>query len=104
MQNIKKNSMKINNFKVWFFTSASLFFSIFTFITLIAAGAVDEGTDGSSSIIHVLAKLYYVFRFPTHTLFFNFMDGRFFFLGLGINCLCYGFIMERIVFMFSKIN
>ncbi|WP_157257956.1 hypothetical protein [Pedobacter ginsenosidimutans] len=96
--------MKRNNFKVWLFISATIIFCAFTFITLIAAAAVEEGTDGNSSTTRAIAKLYYIFRFPTHSLFFSFMDGHFFFLGLGINCLFYGFIMERVVSAFSKRN
>lgn len=95
---------KGNSFKPLIFISATLIFCIFTFITLIAAGAVDEGTDGNSALVQILAKLFYVLRFPTYTIFFNFMDGSFFLLGLGINCLFYSFITERIVSTFSKRN
>jgi di/tricarboxylate transporter len=79
--------MKRNSFKIFPFISATIIFGIFTFITLIAAASVDEGTDGNSALIQVLAKLFYIFRFPTHTLFFSFMGGSFFFIGLGINCI-----------------
>lgn len=96
--------MKRNSFKFFPFILAIIIFCVFTFITLIAAGAIEEGADGNSALIQVLAKLLYIFRFPTHALFFNFMDGHFFFLGLGINCLFYGFIIERIVSVFSKRN
>ena len=96
--------MKGNSFKTLIFISSTLIFCIFTFITLIAAGAVDEGTDGNSALIQALAKLFYIFRFPTHSLLFGFIGGHFFFLGLGINCLFYGFIMERIFSAFSRRN
>ena len=96
--------MKGNSFKPLIFISAIPIFGIFTFITLLAAGAVDEGTDGNSALIQALAKLFYIFRFPMHTIFFNFMAGSFFFLGLGINCLFYSFITERIVSALSKRN
>jgi hypothetical protein len=96
--------VKINNFKVWLFISATLIFCIFTFITLIAAAAVEKGTDGNSPTTQAIAKLYYIFRFPTHNLFFSFMDGSFFFLGLGINCMLYGFLTERIVSIFRSKN
>ncbi len=89
--------MKINNFKGRLFISTSLLFALFTFITFIAFGAVDEGTDGDNSTIQAIAKLYYIFRFPTHTLFFQFMNGSIFFIGLLLNCLFYGFLTERIV-------
>ena len=98
----KEKNMRINNFKVWLFISASLLFVLFTFITFIASGLVDEGTDGNSSTVQAIAKAYYIFRFPTHTLFFQFMNGPIFFFGLLINCLFYSFFTERIVFILSN--
>ncbi len=94
--------MRIDNFKVWLFISTSLLFVLFTFITFIAFGALDEGTSGTSPTIQVTAKLYYIFRFPTHTLLFRFMNGSVFFIGLLLNCLFYGFLTERIVFLLSN--
>ncbi|ARS41213.1 hypothetical protein CA265_16740 [Sphingobacteriaceae bacterium GW460-11-11-14-LB5] len=94
--------MKINNFKVWLFISASLLFLTFTIITFIAYGAVEEGTDGNNPITRAIARLYYIFRFPTHTLFFSIMNSPLFFLGLVYNCLFYGFLTERIVFLFNQ--
>lgn len=72
-----------------------------TFITLIAAAARDEGTGGDGIIVRSFEKLFYIFRFPTHTLFFQFMNGSMFFFGLFLNCLFYGLIVERL-FSFNK--
>jgi hypothetical protein len=72
------------------------------FITLVSAAAIDEGTGGSGFITITLAKLFEIFRFPTHTLgVFN--NGSMFFLGLFLNCLFYGFLSERFIsFFFDK--
>ncbi|RBQ06319.1 hypothetical protein DRW42_14640 [Pedobacter miscanthi] len=91
--------MKINNFKLWLFILTSIVFFIFTIITLITCAAVEEGTDGNSSTIRAIAKLYNIFRFPTHTLLFRFMNGPIFVIGLLFNSLFYGFLTERIVFL-----
>ena len=87
------------NFKTFFITT--IICGILTFITLVAAAAVDEGTGGDEIIVKALEKLFYIFRFPTHTLFFQFMNGSMFFVGLLINCLFYGLVIER-CFSFYK--
>ncbi len=67
-----------------------------TFVTFVGAAARDEGTGGDGIIVRTLEKLFYIFRFPTHTLFFQFMNGSMFFVGLFLNCLFYGLVVERI--------
>jgi len=88
--------MKISkfNFKIFYITTTICCF--LTFVTLVAAAARDEGTGGNGIVIITLEKLFYIFRFPTHSLFFEFMDGYMFFVGLFINCLFYGLLIERI--------
>lgn len=93
--------MKITKFNFKTFLIATVICSVLTFVTLIAAAARDEGTGGDGIIVKSLEKLFYFFRFPTHTLFFQFMDGAMFFVGLFINCLFYGLLIERIL-SFSK--
>jgi len=94
--------MKGNSFKPLIFISSTLIFCIFTIITFIAYGAVEEGTDGNNHTTRAIARLYYIFRFPTHTLFFSIMNSPLFFLGLVYNCLLYGFLTERIVSIFRS--
>ena len=92
--------MRFGKFKILTFIIATIICCVLTFITLAGAGAVDEGTEGKGilrAIALILSKLFYVFRFPTHTLFFDFMDGSRFFIGLFINCTIYGFVTERII-------
>ena len=62
-----------------------------TFISLVSIASIDEGTQGEGIIgliATTVSKLFYVFRFPTHTLFFeSFSSGHLFFVGLAINII-----------------
>ncbi|WP_460554843.1 hypothetical protein [Ferruginibacter profundus] len=71
---------------------------ILVVISFLAAFAEDEGTSGGSIITVVFAKLIYMLRFPAHTFFGKTFSGsgNVFVLGLFINCLFYGLIIERI--------
>lgn len=92
--------MKNITFNVVLFILLTLFFWILIFITLIAAAAEDEGTIGNSSVWALFARLFYVFRFPTHTLLWECMiHGRMYLFlpALLFNGLFYGFITERII-------
>ena len=75
---------------------------VLTFVTLVAAAARDEGTGGDGIIVKTLEKLFYIFRFPTHTLFFQFMNGSMFLVGLFLNCLFYGLVVERLFSFTNK--
>ena len=88
--------MKITQFNFKTFLLTTIVCGILTFVTLFAAAARDEGTGGNGLLTITLEKLFYIFRFPTHTLFFQFMNGSMFFIGLIINCLFYGLVTERI--------
>ena len=89
--------MKISKFNFTTFSISTAICCVLTFVTLVAAAARDEGTGGGGIIVMALEKLFYLFRFPTHTLFFEFMNGPMFFVGLFINCLFYGLVVERII-------
>ena len=69
----------------------------------LAAWGDDEGTLGTNIFWLILSKLFYVLRFPTHTLFwklFSFNAGLFV-LGLILNCMFYGLIIERSILTFK---
>ncbi|MOA19035.1 hypothetical protein D3C78_1393870 [compost metagenome] len=83
------------NFKTFFI--ATIICGILTFVTLVAAATRDEGTGGDGVLVKILEKLFYIFRFPTHTLFFRFLNTKLFFIGLLFNCLFYGFVIERLL-------
>jgi hypothetical protein len=87
--------MKFSKFNFITFFISIIICAGLTFASLIVAAAREEGTGGDGILERILEKLYYIFRFPTHTLFFQFMDGIMFFVGLIVNCLFYGFVIER---------
>ena len=94
-------------FRLLTFIKATFIICILTFLSLVGAGAVDEGTEGSGILYvvsHIFSTLFYVFRFPMHTFFFQWMDGSMFIIGLCINCLFWGLIIERIIYYKSKNN
>lgn len=97
---LTENKMRIGKFKILTFIKATSVCCALTFITLVGAGAVEEGTEGSGIwgvTALILSKAFYFFRFPTHTFFFDLLDGSMFFIGLFINCILYGFVAERLI-------
>jgi len=86
-----------HKFSLLLFILATLFFCVLTFVTLWATAGVEEGMGDNNFALKFLAKAYYVFRFPTHTFFFDIMNGPIFLIGLFINCSFYGFLFERIL-------
>jgi len=82
------------------FTLLTIFFWVLIFATLISAADKDEGTIGTNPILIIFAKLFYVFRFPTHIVLWEFMiNGRIFLFlsGLIFNRLFYAFLTEQII-------
>jgi hypothetical protein len=77
------------------------FFAIclLTVVSFLGACAYDEGTMSSS----ILSNLFKIFRFPTHTLFWDFFNqtATTFYLGLLLNAIFYAFVTERL-FSFLK--
>jgi hypothetical protein len=72
---------------------------LLTVISFFGAWAYDEGTMSSS----ILSNLFKIFRFPTHTLLWDFFNqtATTFYLGLLLNTIFYAFLTERL-FSFLK--
>jgi hypothetical protein len=90
--------MKSINKRILFI--ATIFFGLLLSLSFIAAWAEDEGTLGTNIIYTTFAKLFNIFRFPTHTLLLTNISRSgetIYFLGLFVNCVFYGFITERII-------
>jgi len=85
---------------------ASFISGLFLVPSFLCAFAQEEGTLSNNIITLFFAKLFYILRFPTHTLFFSiFSKGTIlFFGGLVMNCLFYGFITERIIYVYKRIK
>jgi hypothetical protein len=96
--------MIIKNFSKFTFTISTIVFGILLFPSFLAAWAEDEGTLGTNIIWVTFAKLFYILRFPTHTLLWKLITKggtSIFFGGLIINCLFYGLLTERIINIFK---
>jgi hypothetical protein len=72
--------------------------TVFSFLT---AFGKDEGTLGDNFFLNFMANAFYVFRFPTHVLFWKYMNGGIFFLGLFINVIFYSLLIEFIISYFK---
>ncbi len=79
------------------FVILSFIFGGLTFFSFLTAFGKDEGTLGNSFFLNFIADTFYIFRFPTHVLFWKFMDGGIFLLGLFINILFYAASTEAII-------
>ncbi len=95
--------MKPKNFNENLFIPASVVFALLLVPSFLAAWAEDEGHSQKGMIGSLFVKLFYVLRFPAHTLFWSIFSLHpiLFFTGLLINCAFYGFIIERIWYLFT---
>lgn len=73
-----------------------------TFFSFLTAFGKDEGTLGDNFFLNCMAGSFSVFRFPTHVLFWKYMNGGAFFLGLFINILFYGLFLEILASILTK--
>jgi len=97
----------VKNFNKLVFVIATVIFVILLFFSFFAAWAEDDGALPNSLFWIIFAKLFYILRFPTHTLFWSIiihLGGIVFFAGLLINCLFYGFLTERVFYFIKKVT
>ena len=105
----KTNFLMIyRNFNFFTFIFAWTIVGFLTFLSFIAFAAFDEGTIGTNPIWIVLAKSFYIFRFPFHNIFWplmiknDFNFSKFFFLGLFLNSLLYALLVERLLYLIKR--
>jgi uncharacterized membrane-anchored protein YitT (DUF2179 family) len=98
--------MRTKDFNIVNFIIATVIVGILLVLSLIAAAAEDEGTLGTNIFLRGLAKLFYVLRFPTHSLMGNIFSDRAtkYFAGLFINCVFYALVIERITSLRKSTN
>lgn len=89
MKNINKGTLVLS---IWLF-------ALLLIPSLLAAFGEDEMGPSSSLFGRFFAKLFYVLRFPTHTLCWSMITkySVLYFPGLALNCIFYGFITERVI-------
>ena len=96
--------MKMKNFNITIFLISTIIVGLLLIPSFLAAFGVDEGTlRPDDTFWNFFARLFYVFRFPTHTLLWPIITkggALTFFGGLFFNCLFYGLVIERIVSWF----
>jgi hypothetical protein len=92
----------LKNINKKYFILFTILFTVLTFISFMAAWSEEEGTIGKSKTLNLFAYLFNVFRFPTHNLFWNWISGELYFVGLVINSMFYGLISERIINLIIK--
>ena len=67
--------------------------------SFLAAFGEDEGTLPKNTIWMLFARLFYVLRFPTHSILWTYISKggtAIYFGGLFINCCFYGILTERL--------
>jgi hypothetical protein len=96
--------MTMKNFSKQNFIISTAVFGFLLIPSFLAAFGEDEGTLGTNIIWVTFAKLFYVLRFPTHTLLWTIFSshGLLYLLGLLINCMFYGLITERLISFFKN--
>ena len=83
---------------------ASFLTSLLTFLTFFFAFGKDEGTLGEGYIRNFIADSFNLFRFPTHVIAWNFFSSSplLYLVGLLLNCILYGVLIERIIYFLKK--
>ena len=98
--------MKMKNFNMTVFLMTTILFGVLLIPSLFFAFGLDEGTlRPEDTVGNFFARLFYVIRFPAHTLLWPIINAGgplTFFGGLFINCMFYGLVVERITSLFRK--
>ncbi|MEO6453757.1 MAG: hypothetical protein ABIN97_06800 [Ginsengibacter sp.] len=97
----------MKKFKKQTFINATVLFGLLLIPSFLAAWQEDDGAPITNLIWATFAKLFYVLRFPTHTLLwtlFSESGAIVFFVGLFINCCFYGLLTERLFYLFKELK
>ncbi len=96
----------MKNFNKKIFLIATIVFAVLLIPSILAIMGEEEGTLGKSFVWSTFAKLFHILRFPTHTLFWSLIAESYaivYFIGLMINCMIYGLITERLLFILKRL-
>lgn len=101
---IRFKTIMVKNFNKRTFIISTILFGLLLIPCFIAAWAEEEGSQGTNFIWLFFAKLFYILRFPTHTLLWKvFSNGTIiYFVGLIVNLCLYGFLTERLIFFIKR--
>ncbi|HET9505276.1 MAG TPA: hypothetical protein VFO93_17160 [Hymenobacter sp.] len=94
----------MKNFNVKLFLLLTAVIGVLLVVSFVVALAEDEGIPESNILIDVLSKIFYILRFPTHTLFLKFFSSseKTFFTGLALNGLFFALVIERVIYLFKR--
>lgn len=93
----------MKNFDKQTFVITMIVFGLLLIPSFFAAWGDEEGTLGSNSFYVTLSKLFYILRFPTHTILWELfsLNAGLYLIGLLLNCMFYGLLIERFAFVFK---
>lgn len=80
----------------------TIFIGGLTLLSFLTAFGKDEGTLYDNFFLNFMANTFYIFRFPTHVLFWKYMSGSSFFFGLLLNTLFYAGVIEATIIILKK--
>jgi len=89
------------------FIIATVIYLLLLIPCFLSAWSADDGNLTKQSSGYIFVEIYDVLRFPTHTLLWKLImkGGVFTFAsGLIINCMFYGLVTERLIFLFRQKN
>lgn len=95
----------LKNFNRQIFIIQTVLLGLLLVPSFLATWANEEGTLNKNSGWQIFVDLFYVLRFPTHTLFWSIINkagGFFYFIGLLLNCCFYSLLIERVVYLLRK--
>jgi hypothetical protein len=80
---------------------SSIIIGVATLVSFWFAFGKDEGQLGTGYFANLVADSFYIFRFPTHVVFWEQLNSSviLYFFGLFLNCLFYGLLIERLWFL-----
>jgi hypothetical protein len=80
------------------FVVSTIVLGLFLVPRFLAAFGEDDGTISEKTLWIVFARLFDVLRFPTHTLAWTIFSSTaiMYFIGLILNCMFWGLLIERI--------
>jgi hypothetical protein len=89
----------MKNFKIKRFLLIVFIIALLTVFTLICAFARGENWPNSSFLLNFLADCFYIFRFPTHVLFWKYMydNPSLYIGGLAMNVILYAVLVEFLI-------
>ena len=88
---------------LWTFVFSTLAVGIVMALSFLASWAYDDGNLKSDSTWMFLVRLFHLLRFPSHNILSTLIyHPAIWLLGLVINCLLYGLLIERLISLFRK--